>query len=100
MERFVCKKCGSIDVFIKAKNENQTGLYCKDCGQWIKWIGKNEKNLIEHQIADKKPSMKEVVAELKENDKNAPTIDYLRGKFDGYKEGYAEAVKQLKGVLE
>jgi len=29
----------------------------------------------------------------------SPSTDYLQGRFDGYKEGYAEAVKQLKGVM-
>ena len=53
MKTLACNKCGSVDVFIKAKNENQTGLYCNDCGSWIKWISKNEKNLIENQLEPK-----------------------------------------------
>lgn len=36
-----CKKCGSIDLFTNVKGNN-TGLYCTDCGGWIKWLSKDE----------------------------------------------------------
>lgn len=36
-----CKKCGSIELFTNVKGSN-TGLYCSDCGSWIKWLSKNE----------------------------------------------------------
>ena len=36
-----CKKCGSLDLHIEVKGSN-TGLYCSDCGAWIKWLGKDE----------------------------------------------------------
>lgn len=38
-----CKR-GNNDMFIK-DNGNQAGLYCKNCGKWIKWLNKNERNL-------------------------------------------------------
>lgn len=41
MERVVCKKCGSIDYEVIKKGVH-TGLYCKDCGKWIKWQKKKE----------------------------------------------------------
>lgn len=28
-------------VYLK-KQGNHTGLYCQNCGKWIKWCGKNE----------------------------------------------------------
>ena len=40
-------------MFTKEKG-TQTGLYCGDCGKWIKWVGKDEKNLIERWIAENK----------------------------------------------
>lgn len=49
MKLFSCEKCGSVDVFIK-KSGNQTGLYCGDCGKWIKWLTKDEIRLVERQI--------------------------------------------------
>lgn len=48
MKVFKCPKCGSVDVFIE-ENENQTGLYCGDCGKWIKWLSKDEKRLVVRQ---------------------------------------------------
>mgnify|MGYP000630693092 CR=1 FL=1 len=42
MRTFACKKCGSLDVYVK-ENGTQTGLYCGNCGAWLKWLGKEEK---------------------------------------------------------
>ena len=42
-----CKKCGSISLHTEAKGNN-IGLYCDDCGAWIKWLGKNELRAFEH----------------------------------------------------
>lgn len=36
-----CKKCGSISLHTEVKGNN-TGLYCDDCGSWIKWLSKEE----------------------------------------------------------
>lgn len=36
-----CKKCGSIALHTEVKGNN-TGLYCDDCGSWIKWLSKDE----------------------------------------------------------
>lgn len=42
-----CKKCGSIDLHTEVKGSN-TGLYCSDCGAWIKWLGKDELRAFEN----------------------------------------------------
>ena len=42
-----CKKCGSIALHTEVKGNN-TGLYCDDCGSWIKWLGKDELRAFEH----------------------------------------------------
>ena len=39
-------KCGSKDFFAMKKDESHVGIYCKNCGKWLKWADKNEKNLI------------------------------------------------------
>lgn len=41
MQDFSCTKCGSINVFIDDRG-SQKALMCKDCGSWLKWIGKKE----------------------------------------------------------
>ena len=39
----VCKKCGSVDTekrLCPDTSPHYSGLYCKDCGTWIKWLSK------------------------------------------------------------
>jgi PHP family Zn ribbon phosphoesterase len=42
-----CKKCGSTSLHTEQKRSN-IGLYCDDCGAWIKWLGKDETRAFEH----------------------------------------------------
>lgn len=42
-----CKKCGSISLHTEVKGNN-TGLYCNDCGAWVKWLGKDELRAFEY----------------------------------------------------
>lgn len=46
MKEYSCPKCGSKDLFLRASGNNN-GLYCGDCGAWIKWISKKELQLVE-----------------------------------------------------
>lgn len=51
--KFVCKKCGSTDYKIIEKSNGNgiaTGLYCAKCGQWQKWLNKQEKALFANDI--------------------------------------------------
>lgn len=41
-------KCGCEDFYIE-KHGNNTGLYCKSCGKWQKWLNKDEVRLYGHQ---------------------------------------------------
>ena len=72
MQNFACTKCGSIDVYIK-ENGTQTGLYCEDCGKWIKWLSKEEKRLAERWIENNKS-----VAINVENMKPKQFVDYIQ----------------------
>lgn len=46
-----CNKCGSISLHTEVKGNN-TGLYCDDCGAWIKWLGKDELRAFEYSIRE------------------------------------------------
>ena len=51
--KFICKKCGSTDYKIIEKSNGRgiaTGLYCAKCGQWQKWLNKQEKVLFANDI--------------------------------------------------
>lgn len=71
-----CKKCGSISLHTEVKGNN-TGLYCDDCGAWVKWLGKDELRAFEHsQIESNKLSNKNITARLKE------FVEFLEKKID------------------
>lgn len=46
-----CKKCGSIALHTEVKGNN-TGLYCDDCGAWIKWLSKDELRAFEYSMRE------------------------------------------------
>lgn len=43
-----CNRCGSEHVFLRSACSN-VGIYCADCGKWIKWATKDEVRVIEHR---------------------------------------------------
>ena len=65
-----CKKCGSISLHTEVKGNN-TGLYCDDCGAWLKWVGKDELRAFEHskknqvlvQMRDTTPEENQAISE-------------------------------------
>lgn len=66
MKVFKCQKCSSKDVFVQTSGNN-TGLYCGDCGKWIKWLNKDEQRLAERQIDMMKDSVvQQLITEIKE----------------------------------
>jgi len=56
MKIFECK-CGSTDVFTE-QSGNNIGLYCGDCGKWIKWLNKDELRLANRQIENQNAKVK------------------------------------------
>lgn len=54
MNQNCCKKCGSTSLYTKVKGNN-TGLYCNDCGAWIKWVGKDELRAFERSHESQLP---------------------------------------------
>lgn len=58
-----CKKCGSTSLYTK-NNGNNVGLYCSDCGAWIKWLGKDELRAFEHSKEEKQTMNDGVYMEL------------------------------------
>ena len=58
-----CKKCGSVSLYTKNKGNN-VGLYCSDCGAWIKWLGKDELRAFEHSREEKQTMNDGVYVEL------------------------------------
>lgn len=42
-----CNKCGSMSLHTEEKGNN-IGLYCDDCGAWVKWLSKDELRAFEY----------------------------------------------------
>lgn len=60
-----CHKCGSVDIYAETKGTN-TGLYCTDCGVWIKWATKEEIRVVERMNQIPKTSINIPMSPVKE----------------------------------
>lgn len=112
-----CKKCGSTKVFTDTKG-SQTGIYCSDCGKWIKWATKNEIRLIEHNstsdaklTVDTIAGLQEEIATQREVICNLTSMnDELQAKVDKIKQivnkprifadEYFRVAREIKEILE
>ena len=83
-----CKKCGSTSLYTEQKGNN-IGLYCSDCGAWIKWLGKDKARAFEHSQKVAKNDMIECDIPLgrlccfKPLDSNAIYFGHMAGKVVG-----------------
>lgn len=95
-----CKKCGSVDLHTEAKGNN-TGLYCSDCGAWVKWISKDEFRAFKHSR-----SVKETKYKMCPNaDMAIYILDFIKRSYEKAldKEGvqkYVEALQMGIDALE
>lgn len=49
MKIFNCPHCKSRFIFTNYRSNGKIGLYCGDCGQWIKHLNSNEARLAQRQ---------------------------------------------------
>ncbi len=56
LSKYACNKCGK-QVFFHVKKGAKTGIYCSYCGAWLKWVNKDDKNLIIAAIEDLKKEL-------------------------------------------
>ena len=80
-----CTKCGSIALHTEVKGNN-TGLYCDDCGAWIKWLGRDELRAFKHSQKEEEKDVIECEIPLgrlccfKPLDKDAIFFGHMAGK--------------------
>lgn len=113
-----CKKCGSVSLHTKVKGNN-IGLYCDDCGAWIKWLGKDELRAFEHANESSENSKKEGVAkiiydnlsymycdncrfnsEINEEDSDEWSCDDCHRKYNGWGISMQTSRRIAKDILE
>lgn len=54
------KKCGSVSLHTEVKGNN-IGLYCDDCGAWVKWLSKDELRAFEYSMRETTPEENEAI---------------------------------------
>lgn len=122
MTEYSYPKCNSKELFVK-KSGNSTGLYCDNCGAWIKWLGKNELRAFEHSAKQKHvenvDSRQDDIAkiiysiidhmycdncrfssEIKESDSDEWNCDECHRKYNGWGVSMQESNKIAKEILK
>lgn len=98
-----CSNCGSDIMFTQIKGNN-TGLYCRNCGKWQKWLNKNEKNLWNTPITPINKTIQDRIQELIDAIENNVSVEMLndpKSKEDQIrKNAYCYALEQCKTSLE
>ena len=49
MIRIRCKYCFGMETVLREKGPH-IGAYCANCGRWLKWLSKDEKNFTDPGI--------------------------------------------------
>jgi uncharacterized Zn finger protein (UPF0148 family) len=80
----VCSYCKSDLLFLK-EAENKTGLYCKNCGRWIKWVSGEEKAKLVDEIEKRKRAITIDGADL----------ETVKEKLKNYKKKYNALSEEL-----
>lgn len=74
--KYQCK-CGSTKMFTEVKGLS-TGLYCENCGKWIKWLNKDEIRLF-----NAREKMRDnLLVQLSWEDRLKKFINFLDGEID------------------
>ena len=122
MTGYSCPKCNSKELFVK-KSGNNTGLYCGDCGAWIKWVGKNELRAFEYltrqkhvdDASSKQNDIANIIystldhmycdncrfsSEIKESDSDEWNCDECHRKYNGWGISMQESNRIAKEILK
>lgn len=97
--KFICKKCGSTDYKIIEKSNGNgiaTGLYCAKCGQWQKWLNKQEKVL----FAEDMNSTAEVDALKRDVENLTRTLEEVNEEYRALRAENAELKARLEKAVE
>lgn len=94
-----CKKCGSISLHTEVKGNN-TGLYCDDCGAWLKWLGKDELRAFEYSKNKEKNNTPGLIFYADDLKKIFKMLERLSFKVDlGYTETYVVKLVDIEDAL-
>lgn len=86
-----CKKCGSTSLHTDVKGNN-TGLYCDNCGSWVKWLSKDELRAFDYS---KLHSNNKNTSKTYTKDEVMDAIDALKD-YDNYNPFHSAADRVLE----
>lgn len=81
----VCGYCKSDLVYMK-ENEGKTGLYCQNCGRWLRWVSDDEKSKIRAEIERRK---NQIVID-------GADFELVKNKYRQYKKKYDSLSEDVK----
>lgn len=61
-----CRKCGDNEFFLQQRGI-QVGAYCKNCGSWLKWVGKKEIPIYKNRGAKVFPEGMEITLKMQDD---------------------------------
>lgn len=91
-----CSKCGGIGFYLKERGNN-TGKYCVNCNRWLKWIGKQERQLLESKGFKVHDS--DYISQLNTINKDAKTKEIESNRYIEVPEGSIKDTRVSSGDL-
>ena len=97
-QNLVCKYCGSVNFETRPHEMHGFGAWCKDCGKFIKWLGKTRTaEETGARAENKKLYIKEYLAC---QDPTKPQMEYLdKLKYHGYVGSRLHAYNLIEGMV-
>ena len=91
-----CRKCADKEFYLQQRGM-QVGAYCKNCGSWVKWVGKKEIPILRNRGAKIYPEDAEITLKRNENLGGVETELYNMGvTIEKIKEEKVTNVKEIK----
>lgn len=81
MYKNCCRKCGGTSLHTEVKGNN-TGLYCDDCGAWVKWLGKDELRAFEYSMREATKEEKDSVNKYVESISKPTGVNFYDKEYD------------------
>ena len=61
---YACRKCGAVNEVELRPKGTAIGCHCKRCGQWLKWVTKDEAHAIKLRFGRQEDKSAELPDEL------------------------------------